>query len=94
MTVRFTPRALAELDAILDYVAERSPTGARRIQQRIRTLIDVLPDFPNAGQQTSVPRLRRLVVTPFPYAIFYRTAADDIVIISVQHAARQPEFGP
>ena len=91
MNVRFTPRALAELDAVLDFVAERSPSGARRIQQRIRSLIDLLPNFPNAGQQTSVAQLRRLVVTPFPYAIFYRPAAGDIVIVSVRHTARKPE---
>jgi len=92
--LRFTPRALAELDAILDFVAERSPTGARRLGQRIKTLIELLPDFPHSGQQTSIERLRRLVVTPFPYVIFYRTDAEDIVIVSLRHTAREPELNP
>ena len=91
MTLRFTPQALAELDAILDFVAERSPSGAGRVQQRIQTLIDLLPAFPNSGQQTNVGHLRRLVVTPFPYVIFYRATADDIVIVSLRHTAREPE---
>ena len=94
MKVGFTPRALAELAAILDFVAERSPTGARRIQYRIRTLIELLPDFPHSGQLTSVERLRRLVVIPFPYVIFYRPDADDIVIVSLRHTAREPELRP
>ena len=94
MKVRVTPQALADLDAVLDFVAAWSPTGAHRIQQRIRTLIELLPDFPHSGQQTSVERLRRLVVTPFPYVIFYRTDTDDIVIISLRHTAREPELRP
>ncbi|HEY8576343.1 MAG TPA: type II toxin-antitoxin system RelE/ParE family toxin [Devosia sp.] len=93
MTVRFTPQALAELDAILDYVAERSSSGANRIQRRIKTLIDLLPHFPLAGQGTDIARLRRLVVTPFPYVIYYRTDDDDIVVVSVRHSARKAEPG-
>lgn len=89
--VRYTPRALAELDAILDFVVERSPSGGGRVQHRIRTLIELLADFPEAGQRTSVERLRRLVVTPFPYVVFYRVNADAIVIVSVRHTARRPE---
>ena len=34
--------------------------------------------------------MRRIVVTPYPYLVFYRVAADEIVIHGVRHAARKP----
>ncbi len=30
------------------------------------------------------------MVLPYPYAITYRVAADEIVILGVRHAARKP----
>jgi plasmid stabilization system protein ParE len=63
--LRFTPRALAELDEVLAYIIERSPNGARRVQTRIKVLSDLLLEHPNAGQRTSLKGLaasrRRLI---------------------------------
>jgi plasmid stabilization system protein ParE len=36
MRLRYTRLALADLDTILDYIEERSPTGATRVWARIR----------------------------------------------------------
>jgi toxin ParE1/3/4 len=35
--LRYTLPALADLSAILDYIAANSPQGARRVQVRIQT---------------------------------------------------------
>ena len=75
MRLRFTPRAAAELDAVLDYIAARSPQGGRRIQMRIQSVIVLLLEHPHAGMRTSKAGLRRIVVTPYPYLIFYRASA-------------------
>ena len=40
--LRYTLPALADLGAILDYIAAHSPQGARRVQARIQALIDLL----------------------------------------------------
>jgi plasmid stabilization system protein ParE len=37
---------------------------------------------------------RRIAVFPYPYLIFYRVLADDVVIQSVRHAARDSVRGP
>ena len=66
MRLRYTPDAAAELDAVLAYIAERSPQGARLVQRRIRTVIDLLLEHPRSGRPTSLPRMRRIVATPYP----------------------------
>ncbi|CCE10941.1 Plasmid stabilization system (fragment) [Bradyrhizobium sp. STM 3843] len=43
---------------------------------------------PKAGAQSTHPRLRRPIVNPFPYLIFYEVAADEVIIHGVRHAAR------
>jgi hypothetical protein len=44
--LRYTRPALADLGAILDYIATRSPQGARRVQGRIKTIVDLLLQHP------------------------------------------------
>jgi plasmid stabilization system protein ParE len=46
MRVRHTRQALADLVAIADYIPERNPTAAVKVETAIRSSIDVLADFP------------------------------------------------
>jgi toxin ParE1/3/4 len=88
--LRYTLRGAAELDGVLDYIGARSPQGAKHVQARIQVIIDLLLHHPHAGQLTSNPRLRRMVVAPYPYLVFYETTEDAIVIHGVRHSARRP----
>jgi len=92
--LRYTLRGAAELDKVLAYIEARSPQGARRVQTRIRAIINLLLQYPHAGQLTSKGRLRRLVASPYPYLIFYRATEDEIVIHGVRHSARRPSSMP
>lgn len=94
MNLRYTRRGAAELDRVLDYIAERSPQGARHVRARIQVVVDLLLLHPHAGQLTSNPRLRRVVVAPYPYVIFYEAAEDAIVIHGIRHGARRPLTPP
>ncbi|CAK11651.1 MULTISPECIES: type II toxin-antitoxin system RelE/ParE family toxin [Rhizobium] len=91
LILRYTPKALAELDEILGYIAERSPQGARNVQARIQAITTLLVQHPYSGQLTSESGLRRIVTPPYPYLIFYEVTAEDVVIIGVRHAAREPD---
>jgi len=51
-------------------IEERSPQGARHVQARIQAIINLLLQYPYAGQPTSKGRLRRVVAFPYPYLIF------------------------
>ena len=91
MNLRYTPKALAELTDILAYIAERSPQGARNVQARIQAITALLVQHPHSGQLTSESGLRRIVTLPYPYLIFYEVTAEEVVVIGVRHAAREPE---
>lgn len=94
MKLRHTLRGAAELDEVLNYIQARSPQGARHVQARIRVIIDLLLRHPHAGQLTSKGRLRRMIVTPYPYVVFYQATEEEIVIHGVRHGARRPETMP
>ena len=91
MRLRFTLPAASELDAILSHIEAHSPAGARRVQRRLQRVLAVLLQHPQAGQKTRRPGMRRIVVTPYPYLVFYRLAGDEIVVHGVRHGARKPQ---
>jgi plasmid stabilization system protein ParE len=92
--LRYTLPALADLDGILEYLAPRSPQGAARVRSRIKSFIDLLPTHPLIGTRTDDPTIRRLVVTPYPYLLFYEVADDEIIIHNIRHSARNPSSMP
>jgi plasmid stabilization system protein ParE len=92
LNLRYTPKAaLAELAEILAYITERSPRGARKVQARIQAVTALLVQYPYCGQLTSEGGLRRIVTPPYPYLIFYEATTEEVVIIGVRRAAREPE---
>ncbi|MCJ2013192.1 type II toxin-antitoxin system RelE/ParE family toxin [Methylobacterium sp. J-076] len=94
MKLRFTPDALTEIDAILAGIADISPSGAANVRNRLDAVLDRLADQPRCGTLTSSPRLRRIVVRPYSYLLFYQIAEDAVVVIALRHAARDPVSMP
>jgi len=88
MRLRYTLPALAELAAILDYVADRSPQGASRVHARIQAVAQLLLRYPLIGKPTDDPKIRRVATTPYPHLVFYEVADQDVIIHAVRHAAR------
>ncbi|MCA1467567.1 MULTISPECIES: type II toxin-antitoxin system RelE/ParE family toxin [unclassified Bradyrhizobium] len=88
--VRYTKRALAQIDQVLTYIEVRSPQGAGHVRDRIVALIALLENYPYAGRTTTRAYVRRLPVNPYPYLIDYRVTATEIVIMRFRHAARRP----
>jgi toxin ParE1/3/4 len=92
--LRYTHRAARELETVLASIAAASPRSAEAVQRRIRDMIDPILQHPLAGQRVSSSGMRRVVVTPYPYLVFYRVSGDDIVIHGVRHGARDPRTMP
>jgi len=92
--LRYTLRAAEELDQILAFIDKRSPAGARQVKARIQAIVDLIALHPRAGRMTGRRRLRRVVVDPYPYLIFYSANDEEIVIHGVRHAARRPSSMP
>jgi toxin ParE1/3/4 len=92
--IRYTEPALADLSSILDYIAEHSPQGAKRVQSRVRYVIELLPHHPLVGTRTDDPAIRRLTTLPYPYLVFYEVTESEIIVHAVRHAARDPSGMP
>jgi len=94
LRIRYTRPALADLQAVLGSTSSYSPQGARRVQSRIQTFIELLADYPFVGARTDDLSIRRLPIPPYPYLIFYEVAGDEVLIHTVRHAARDPSTRP
>jgi toxin ParE1/3/4 len=88
--VRYTPRAFRELQDIFAYIDDHSPLGGRNVKSRVHAIIELIASHPHSGRRIGERGLRRIAVFPYPYFIFYRVLADEIVIQGLRHAARDP----
>lgn len=87
--VVWSPRAIADLIAIRDYIGEDSPIAAQRMAQRLKQAGDLLATHPDRGRAAS-RRLRELTVI-YPYLIRYRVSAGQVEIVRIKHGAQRPD---
>jgi toxin ParE1/3/4 len=92
--VRYTPRAVADLIDIADYIHQFSPDAAQRVRHEIQRAIAMLERFPLSGPRTDAPPVRKAVVRRYPYIIYYMVEVErrEVVILTIQHGARQQPF--
>jgi addiction module RelE/StbE family toxin len=89
MILRYKARALADLEAIYDYIAQDDPTAARRVVQRIVRSIGRLAIIPLSGRPGVVRGTRILAVPGLPYVVIHRVRENTLDIIAVLHSARR-----
>ena len=81
--------ALADLDAIADYIALDKPEAAKKFVQRVFARVEKLRQFPRSGSVP--PEMKggryRQVIEP-PCRIFYRTEKDAVIILHVMRSER------
>ena len=94
MKLLVTDRAAEDLEAIHTYLAARSAIGARSVQQAMQSTFAQLEEFPYLGRAQTLPRLRKIGVARYPYNVYdtVNDGMDEIIVISVSHASRAPEF--
>lgn len=90
MRIVWTRRFLSELEAIGDYIAERSPNGAARIVNEIHDRTDrLLSANPFIGRIGEITGTRELVIPTTPYIVAYRVTDTHIEVLFVQHGAQE-----
>jgi plasmid stabilization system protein ParE len=91
--IRYRPTALAQLDAILEFIAARSPAAAHRVMARIKRSIDLLADFPRSSKASEVPGIHEMPIVRYPYIVFYTVDDDaqEVIILRVRHTSQDPE---
>ena len=93
MRVRLSRTAHAELTAILEYIHERSPSGASHVLAEFDRAFVVIGKQPHSGQATDYPDVRVKLVGKYPYKLFYTIGSDAIDVVHIRHAARRPWGG-
>lgn len=89
MRALWTKPALADLEAIGDFVARDDPRAAERLVARIISAADTLSDHPHIGRPGRIAGTRELVVTDTTYIVPYRVVDEDIHVLAVFHGARR-----
>jgi plasmid stabilization system protein ParE len=87
--VIFRPAARQDLlDACTWYEQRRAGLGSRfadSVERALETISKSPESFPSVHRD-----VRRPLVRPFPYGIFYRTRGETIHILAVMHGHRDP----
>jgi plasmid stabilization system protein ParE len=92
MKVRWTPRALAQLEAIHAYIAVENRPAAAKVIAGIRNTVAMLADFPAAGEQTDQGDVRTILTWPYPYRVYYRVVRSprEVRVLRVRDVRRRP----
>ncbi len=91
MTVSFHPAARVELLEARLWYDERSPMSAIAFVQEVDGAVSRIAEtpmrFPLAEHGA-----RRVVLSKFPYSVFYRVGTKEIVVVAVAHQKRRPGY--
>ena len=89
MTIRWSPTAVSDLEAIRDYIAKDSPSAARKVAHRIKESVNRLINFPLSGRAGRIPGTRELVIPGTSYIAAYTIQGDEVLIASVLHGRQR-----
>ncbi|MCC7346502.1 MAG: type II toxin-antitoxin system RelE/ParE family toxin [Variibacter sp.] len=93
MRVRYTSQARNDLAAILEYLAERSPGGARNLRRAFDRTLRLIGEHPASGRLVEEEGTRVLPALPYPYLIYWNVEGGEAWILHIRHAARHPWTG-
>ncbi|MDE3059582.1 MAG: type II toxin-antitoxin system RelE/ParE family toxin [Pseudomonadota bacterium] len=89
MKLRWTQRAAHAFATVLDYVEERNPAAATRMEALILKAAARIVDFPAACRHGRVSGTCEMVVPGTPYIIIYRVETQWVVILHLLHSKQQ-----
>jgi plasmid stabilization system protein ParE len=93
MRVRYTPRARDDLQAILEYLGDQDPQGARNVRRALDATIQLIEHFPNSGRLAGEQGLRVLPVGRYPYLVYWSVETDEAWIVHIRDGRRRPWRG-
>ncbi|MCC6967005.1 MAG: type II toxin-antitoxin system RelE/ParE family toxin [Nitrospira sp.] len=88
MTLIWTRRAIADVQAIKQFIAQDSPHAAQLVAQRLVAAVDRLTLFPESGRivpELADPQIREVVQGS--YRIVYRLLGQQAHILTGHHSA-------
>jgi len=87
--VEWSPRALRDLVAIYRTTAADNTRAATDQTEHVIERIEALPTHPRMGKASHWPGRRVLVLTRYPYSIYYRRSRSGVRVLRVVHQRRR-----
>lgn len=88
MKLKYSPRALEDLENIRLYINKDNPSAAWVVASFIRRSARTLEDFSYRGRATEIQGVRRLVVTNYPYVVYYKPEGERVIILNILHTSQ------
>lgn len=89
MRVRWLQKAIKNLDAEADYIAQENLTAAAEMFVYIKTKVDALSEFSSLGRPGRVPGTRELIIDKYPFVVPYRVVGEELHVLRVFHTRRK-----
>jgi addiction module RelE/StbE family toxin len=83
----WTPEAISDRLAIWDYLEERNPHAAARVDALFSESVDRLSDFPEQGRPGIVAGTRELIPHE-NYRLVYELESDTVWVLALVHTSR------
>jgi plasmid stabilization system protein ParE len=89
--ISFHPAAAAEVEAAVQWYAERSPVAARAFAVEVNACVERVREAPDRWPRY-VHGTRRYLLPHFPYSLVYRVHNGELEIVAVAHHRRRPGY--
>jgi plasmid stabilization system protein ParE len=94
MNVRYTRRALAQLEEVHGYLAPRSATGACKVTASLQATFARLIVMPHLGRSTDQDNVLVFIEPDFKYRVFYTIDQNTVVVLRILHRSRRTYSNP
>ena len=88
-SVAWDDEAIADLNAIADFISKDSKRAAAKVVTYIRDRALLLETSPELGRVTPDGRFRELVLSRFPYILLHTISDDEVRIVAVFHHSQK-----
>lgn len=88
MRIVWSEPAIADLEAVHDYIARDSPDRASHCVQQLIQSVRPLRDFPQMGRIVPEGDGRQREIIHAPYRLIYRVSETEIYVLTVVHGSR------
>ncbi len=94
MIIKWTEDAVADLDAMLAYIAMQDPHAAALIAERVLKAEEYIREFPRAASFDAETSTYDRYIPKTRIILTYELTEDTIWIIRAWHTSRNPETKP
>jgi plasmid stabilization system protein ParE len=93
MKVRYTPRAVHDVEAILAYLNDRNPLVLNNLKRAFESTERLISQFPRGGKVSDASSTHVLPAGRYPYLVYWTIEAGEAWIVHIRDGRRKPWRG-